>query len=153
MHQNNNNGVMFLRIEDTDQERGIEGGVGMIIESLKIFNIQIDEGPFGPDHSDVGNYGPYIQSHRKDIYHVFAKHFIAQGLAYPCWMSTEEIDAIRKQQQDNKLIPGIYGTYSKWRDASFDQQKEMISQGNVFVVRFRSPADMARRVVVKDVIR
>lgn len=152
-HQNNNKGVIFLRVEDTDQERGIEGGIKLIVDGLKKFNIQFDEGPLGENESDIGQYGPYIQSHRKQLYHTVAKHFVANGNAYPCRMSTEEIDAVRKQQQDNKKIPGIYGEYSKWRDASFDDQKKMIESGMPFVIRFRSHADLTKRVTVSDVIR
>ena len=152
-HQNNNNGIVFLRIEDTDQERYLEGGIDLIINGLKNFHIQFDEGPLGDGNSDVGNFGPYIQSHRKYLYHVVAKHFIEHGFAYPCWMSPEEMDGVRKQQQDNKLIPGIYGQYSKWRDASFDDQKKMIESGTPFVIRFRSHGDLTKRVTVSDVIR
>ncbi len=94
-----------------------------------------------------------MQSKRKDLYEIFVKHFVAQGLAYPCWMSSEELDAVRKQQQDNKQIPGMYGSYSKWRDASFDEQKKMIESGAPFVVRLRSHGDITKRVVVKDLIK
>ena len=125
----------------------------MIVQGLNTFGIQIDEGPIGKDCADVGNYGPYIQSQRKDLYNVFAKHFVAQGWAYPCWLSTEEIDEIRKNQQANKQIPGIYGSFSKWRDASFDEQKTMIATGATPVIRFRSHGDVGKRVTVTDLIR
>ena len=100
--------MFFLRIEDTDKEREVENGKQMIVDGLKSFGIQIDEGPIGDDQSDIGAYGPYIQSARKWLYEIFVKHFVANGRAYPCRMTPEELDAVRKQQQDNKQIPGIY---------------------------------------------
>lgn len=153
VHQNNKNWVFFLRIEDTDKEREVENGKAMIVDGLKSFGIQIDEGPIGDNFNDVGQYGPYIQSARKWLYEIFVKHFVAKGWAYPCRMTPEELDAVRKQQQDNKQIPGIYGQYSKRRDASFDEQKKMIESGAPFVVRLRSPWDTTKRIVVKDLIK
>lgn len=125
----------------------------MIVAGLNTFGIKIDEGPIGENLADVGEYGPYVQSKRKHLYDVFAKHFVAQGRAYPCRLSTEEIDEIRKNQQANKQIPGIYASFSKRRDASFDEQKKMIESGATPVIRFRSHGDTQKRVTVNDLIR
>ncbi len=105
MHQSGQNGVFFVRIEDTDQKREMEGGVAQIINGLKQFGISIDEGRIGPDFTDVGAYGPYVQSERKDIYRTFVKHLVAEGKAYPCWMSEEEIESTRNMQQAAKKVP------------------------------------------------
>lgn len=153
VHQDNKNGIFFLRIEDTDQEREVENGKEMIIDGLQTFWIQINEWPLGADFADVGNYWPYIQSHRKNLYEIFVKHFVANGRAYPCRMSPEETEAVRKEQQNNKQIPGIYGKYSKRRDASFDDQKKMIDSWTKPVIRLRSHGDTTKRVVVKDLIK
>ena len=70
------NGVFMLRIEDTDDKREIEDGVGTIVRGMKKFDLGVDEGPIGPDFSDVGNYGPYAQSERVPFYHVFVKELL-----------------------------------------------------------------------------
>ena len=152
-HQWWENGIFFLRIEDTDQKRQVAWACDLIINGLKRFGIQIDEGPIWPSNAAVGQYGPYVQSERKDIYAVFVKHFVAAWLAYPCWMSESEIEATRTMQQAAKKVPGIYGHYSKWRDASFETQQEMIASGAPFVIRFKATAHLGDKVVVKDVIK
>ncbi len=153
VHQSGQNGVFFVRIEDTDQKREVEGWVAQIINGLSQFGIQIDEGRIGKDFSDVGNYGPYVQSERKEIYHAFVKHLIAAGNAYPCWMSEEEIEATRNMQQAAKKVPGIYGHYSKRREASFDAQRDMIASGVPFVVRLRAPAQLGDKIILQDLIK
>lgn len=152
-HQGWKHGVFFLRIEDTDQKRQIEWWIDLIIQWLKWFGIQIDEGPLGDNNTDVGSYGPYIQSHRKDLYTVFVKHAVAQWFAYPCWMSEADIEATRTMQQAAKKIPGIYGQYAKRRDASWEDQKQMIESGSPFVIRRRASAQPTDKVVVKDLIK
>lgn len=153
VHQAWQNGVMCLRIEDTDQKRQADGAIDLILDWLKGFGIQIDEWPIGPNNTDVGNYWPYIQSQRKDLYHVFVKHAVAQWFAYPCWMTEEEIESVRNMQQAAKKIPGIYGQYSKRREASFDAQREMIATGAPFVIRFKSTAQLGDKVVISDIIK
>ena len=96
---NQNGGVYILRIEDTDKTREVEGGVNLIVQGLKIFGINFDEGMFG-DGLMVGNYGPYMQSKRLDIYKVYAKDMVAKGNAYPCFISEEELEEIRKKQEE-----------------------------------------------------
>ncbi len=153
VHQGWQNGVFFLRIEDTDQKREVPGAVDLIISAFKTFGIAIDEWPIGEHNNDIGSYGPYTQSQRKDIYRTFVKYFVAQGLAYPCWMSEEEIEATRNMQQASKKVPGIYGHYSKWRDASLETQQEMIASGAPFVIRFKATAQQGDKVVMHDIIR
>lgn len=87
-------GVFFLRIEDTDQKREVENGVTGIIQSLKDFGLMPDEGMIS-ETEEIGNYGPYKQSLRKDIYQAYAKHLIEQGKAYPCFCSPETLEEIR----------------------------------------------------------
>ncbi|HCB51020.1 TPA: hypothetical protein DEP21_00240 [Patescibacteria group bacterium] len=108
---------------------------------LKIFgqyDLKISEGPIGQNGSDIGNYGPYTQSQRKDLYEVFVKHLIQQGLAYPCWMSESEIESTREQQMKLKITPGIYGNYSLWRNKTPEEIASKIQENPNFVIRFRS---------------
>jgi glutamyl-tRNA synthetase len=148
-----NNGTFILRIEDTDQKREVEGTVDLIIDGMKTFGIQIDEWPLGDKNSDVGNYWPYKQSQRKEIYNVFAKYLLENGLAYPCWMTSEELESIRNQQTKSKVTPGIYGNYSVRRNKSPEEIIEKLKIDKNFILRFRSPGDMTKRVVFEDVIR
>ncbi len=149
-----NNGTFFLRIEDTDQKREIAWAVNLIIEGMKTFGIQIDEGPLWEHATDVGNYGPYTQSHRKNIYQVFAKYLLENGLAYPCWMTPEELETIRDQQTKTKVTPGIYGNYSVRRNKSPDEILEQLQKSpEGYVLRFRSPGEVTRRVVFEDIIK
>ena len=148
-----NKGTFFLRIEDTDQKREVEGGINKIISWLRYFGIQIDEWPIGEKNKDIGNYWPYTQSQRKNTYNIFAKYLIEQWLAYPCWMTEEELIAIREQQTKAKVTPGIYGRYSLRRDKSPEEIMAQIQVNKEFVIRFRSPGDASKRMVFEDVIK
>ncbi len=148
-----NGGTFFLRIEDTDQKREVEGTVTMIINYMKKFGIQIDEWPIGENYVDVGAYWPYTQSQRKDIYKVFAKYLLENGLAYPCWMTPEELETIREQQTKTKVTPGIYGNYSVRRNKSPEEILTKITSDKNYVIRFRSPGELGKRIVFEDVIK
>ncbi len=145
-------GVMLLRIEDTDQKRLVENGVSKIIEDLKSFNITFDEGATGEEEY-IGNYGPYVQSKRKDIYQAFAKYLIERDLAYPCFMSEEELEEIRKGQEEAKARIGVYGKYAKYRDITIEEALEKINNGEKYIIRFKSPGNFDNKVVVDDAIR
>ena len=108
------NGIFYLRIEDTDQERKVENGIIGITTDLKNFGIDIDEGAIS-ETEEKGSYGPYVQSNRKEIYHTFIKHFIEEGMAYPCFCSKEELEEIRSAQEKRKDRIGYYGRYAKSR--------------------------------------
>ncbi len=130
------NGIFYLRIEDTDQKRLVEGAVDSIIRSLEFFNIDFDEGV--TKDSEVGEYGPYTQSKRRDIYQAFAKDLIEKGLAYPCFLTEDEIQSIREKQEKEKILPGIYGEFAKYRDINYEEAKKLIDGGREFVIRFKS---------------
>lgn len=133
-HQSN--GVFYLRIEDTDEKRRVEGAVEAIITSLHYFGLNFDEG--ASDQEDQGSYGPYYQSNRGEIYQCYAKSLVQKGLAYPCFLSEEEVAGIRAAQEANKENPGIYGSYAAHRDLTSDQIQERIGQGENFVIRLKS---------------
>lgn len=143
----------LLRIEDTDQKREIPGAVDLIIDGLRFFGIEIDEGPLWENNKDIGNYGPYTQSQRKHIYQVFAKTLVEQWLAYPCWMSEEELETIRTQQTALKVTPGIYGNYSLWRNKTPEEIFQKLQEDQNFVLRFRSHGDLSQRCIFDDVIK
>lgn len=147
-------GTFFLRIEDTDQKREVAGVVDLIINYMKVFGIQIDEWPIWENNADIGDYWPYTQSQRKNIYKVFAKHLIENGLAYPCWMTPEELETIRENQTKTKVTPGIYGNYSVRRNKTPEEIMEKLQQvPDNFVLRFRSPGELGKRIVFEDVIK
>jgi len=139
-------GVFFLRIEDTDEKRYVDGAVDAIISSLAFFGIDFDEGP------KDGAYGPYYQSERTDIYQSFAKRMIALGQAYPCFLTEDEIAGIRKEQEKGKETPGIYGKWAVNRDISFEQAKTNISSGIPYVIRLKSKGGSGQ-IHVEDGIR
>ena len=146
------NGVFILRIEDTDQKREIENGINQIVESLKDFGIVPDEGMISENES-IGNYGPYKQSERKDIYQAYAKSLIEKGLAYPCFCSPEEIEEIRKKQEEAKIRPGYYGVWAKCRTMPIDEVAEKIKNGEKYIIRFKSHGREDRRIKHKDLIK
>ena len=148
-------GTFFLRIEDTDQKREVEGAVSLLIRGLKYFGIEFDEGPIGENGEDVGNYGPYTQSKRGEYYKIFIKNLIERGLAYPCWMTEDELNEIREKQMAQKKLPGIYGEYSKYRAYTPDQLIAAYHEnGDTFpVIRFRSPGDLEKKILFTDELR
>ena len=143
-------GVFYLRIEDTDNKREVEGAVETVINAMAYFGVHFDEG--ATSEGDNGSYGPYRQRQRKDIYHVFAKLLTERGLAYPCFMTAEEIEAVREQQTARKENPGVYGKYAKCRDLSFDEVKANIEAGREWVLRFRGE-ETGGTIAVEDAIR
>ena len=145
-------GVFFLRIEDTDQKREIENGITDIVSSLKDFGIEEDEGMVN-ETEGKGNYGPYKQSLRGEIYRSYAKHMIELGKAYPCFCSQEEVDEIRKKQEAAKVRPGYYGVWAKCRNLTVEEMAEKIKAGEKYIIRFKSPGREDRKIKHKDVIK
>ena len=145
-------GVFFLRIEDTDQKREVENGVSGIVNSLKDFDIIPDEGMIS-ETEEKGNYGPYQQSKRKEIYQAYAKYMIEQGKAYPCFCSQEEIDEIRQKQEAAKIRPGYYGVWAKCRHLTLDEMAEKIKNGEKYIIRFKSQGREDRKIKHKDLIK
>ena len=148
-HQSN--GVYFFRLEDTDQKREIEGSGEELCDQLKRFGVVQNEGYFG-DHEE-GNYGPYVQSKRADIYKTCIKELIRRGRAYPCFCSSSDLDLLRQTQEANKVIPGYYGEYAKCRYLSVDEAYEKIKNGEKYVIRFKSEGNHLNYVRVHDLVR
>lgn len=144
-------GVCYLRIEDTDDKREVEGAIPMLLSALSYFGIDFDEGACA--EGEKGDYGPYHQSERSEIYKTFVKKLVSEGKAYPCFMTEEEVAEIRAKQEEEKENPGIYGKYAKHRDLSMEEILERIQQGQDYVIRFRSPGDPTKYINLKDEIR
>ena len=149
---NQTEGVFFLRIEDTDQKREVENGVENIINSLKDFGLEPDEGMIS-ETEEKGKYGPYKQSERKEIYQAYAKYMIAQGKAYPCFCTPEEGEELRKKQEAAKVRPGYYGVWAKCRHLTIEEMAEKIKSGESYIIRFKSPGREDRKIKHKDVIK
>ena len=142
------NGSFYLRIEDTDQKRMIDGGIENITSVLHDFDILPNEG-----YSFDGNYGPYQQSKRTEIYQTYIKDLIKQGLAYPCFMTEEEQNNIKEEQSINKVKIGIYGLYAVDRDLSLEEVKEKLANGEEYVIRLKSPGNANKQIEVVDCIK
>lgn len=146
------NGVFFLRVEDTDQKREVENGVKEIVTSLKDFGLEADEGMIS-DKEGKGNYGPYKQSQRKEIYQAYAKYLIEQGKAYPCFCTPEDGEEIRAKQEAAKIRPGYYGVWAKCRTVTVEDAIKRIQNGENYIIRFKSPGREDRKIQHHDVIK
>ena len=145
-------GIFFTRIEDTDKKREVKGGIENIIDGLNRFGITIDEG-FISGKEEKGNYGPYQQSKRAEIYQTYAKELIRQGLAYPCFCTAEELEVTRAKQENDNIRTGYHGEWAVCRNITFDEAKEKIDAGLPFVVRLKSPGNEKNKVVFDDMIK
>lgn len=146
-------GVTYLRIEDTDKKREIEDGVSAILEGFHTFGIEFDEGVTGFG-TESGAYGPYTQSARVELYQTIAKDLVERDLAYPCFCSSEELSALREQQEkDGALLRGYFGKYAKCRDLSDEEIEENIKLGKPYVLRFRADGDENKRITLEDMVR
>ena len=149
---NDTNGVFYIRIEDTDRERLVEDAVDVITTDLKYFEIIPDEGVIS-GNQETGNYGPYTQSNRKEIYQAFMKYLVEQGLAYPCFCSKEELDDIRNAQEKRKDRIGYYGRYAKCKKIPVSDSIDRIKNGEEFILRLKSPGDFNKKIIVNDLIK
>ncbi len=145
-------GILFLRIEDTDSKREVEGAEKNLIVTLENYGIVFDEGA-AADGGDKGAYGPYRQSQRADIYQTYGRDLVRQGKAYPCFCSPEELDAIRIEQEESKSDPGYYGRWAVWRDADFDAVKKKLSENVPFVLRLRSDGNLTNKIRFHDLVK
>lgn len=141
-------GIFYLRIEDTDQKRKVEGAVEVVHKSLKYFGVNFDEGA-----DKGGNYGPYYQRQRAKIYHAFAKDLIRRGLAYPCFCTEEDLEKTREYQTENKLLPGYYGKFAKCRNLTEEEIYENLRQKKPYVIRLKSQGNAEIKHTFKDEIK
>ena len=142
------NGVFIVRIEDTDQKRKIENGIELGINDLEHYNYKVDEHPI-----KGGNYGPYVQTGRLNIYNTVAKYLVSIGRAYPCFCSEDDLNNMREIQEKRKDRIGYYGHYAKCRNLSYDEIKEHIDNGDKWVLRLKSQGDFNKKIKFKDLIK
>ena len=145
-HQSN--GVFILRIEDTDDKRAIDNGIELILNDLEHYNYIIDEHP-----NIGGEYGPYIQTRRKEIYHIVAKYLVSIGRAYPCFCTEDDLTEMRNHQEKNKKRIGYYGKYAKCRNLTYDEIKKRIDNGDKWVLRLKSTGNFNKKIEFKDLIK
>ena len=145
-------GIFYLRIEDTDGKRTVENGVNGIIKDLKDFNIIPDEGMINETES-IGEYGPYIQSQRKEIYESYAKKLIEDGLAYPCFCTEKDLTIMREKQEHKKTRIGYYGNWAKCRNLTNEERAERIKNGEKYIIRLKSPGNFEHKVILNDLVR
>ncbi len=141
-------GVVFLRIEDTDQKREVENGIEGIIRDFNNLKISFDEDPI-----KGGKYGPYIQSERREIYQSFAKKLIIEGKAYPCFATEEELKNLREMQELNKERIGYYGSWAKYRNLSIEEAITKIKNNEPYIIRLKSPGDFNNKIILDDCIK
>ncbi len=141
-------GVCYIRIEDTDKKREVQGAATKILRSIESFGIKLDEGA-----GIGGEYGPYVQSERTAIYKTFAKELVKQGKAYPCFCTGEQLQEMRAEQEKNKDRLGYYGKFAKCRNLTLEQVKEKIQAGESFVLRFRCPYTVEQKMITHDIVR
>ena len=145
-------GVFYLRIEDTDQKREVEGAISDTIQTMHKYGMDFTEGMVD-DVTAKGSYGPYKQSERAEIYKTFAKDLISKGLAYPCFATPEELEALREEQTAKKLTPGYYGEYAKYRNLTPEEAIAKIEAGEQYIIRLKSPGNPEKRVQFSDLIK
>ncbi len=148
-HQSN--GTFYLRVEDTDAKREVEGAVELVLSAMAYFGISFDEG--ATTDGDNGSYGPYRQRQRKDIYQCFAKELVKRGLAYPCFCTEERLAEMRETQMSKKENFGYYGEWAVCRDLSYEEIEERINKGEEYVLRFRSHGNIDNTLELFDGIR
>jgi glutamyl-tRNA synthetase len=145
-------GVFYLRIEDTDQKREVEGAIDDTIATMHNFGLDFHEGMTG-DNSSKGDYGPYRQSEREEIYKTFVKDLIKRGMAYPCFCTPEALNELREKQVAQKITPGYYGEYAVCRNLSPEEAMERINKGESYIIRLKSPGNPENRVEFTDLAK
>ena len=148
----NSQGVFMLRIEDTDQKREVENGIEEIMEAFKHFEIVYNEGPISKSE-EKGEYGPYIQSQRKDIYQAYIKYMIEQDMAYPSFTTAEELETLRKEQEKRKERIGYYGRYAIDRNLTMEEVIEKVKNKEEYVFRLKSPGHFSNKRVFEDLVK
>ncbi len=148
-----NGGVFYLRIEDTDEKRKVDGAVELIIDTLRYFDIEFDEGAGFEENEETNAYGPYFQRQRVDIYHAYAKSLVAKGLAYPCFCTEEELDHVRKEQEEQKELTGYYGKYAVCRNLTIEEIEANLLAGKSYVLRLRSQGSPEKEITFVDSIK
>lgn len=145
-------GVFYLRLEDTDTKREVEGSAKDVLEGLEAYRLTPVEG-LSKNGESIGNYGPYRQSEREKIYKICAKELVRKGLAYPCFCTSDDLDKLRSMQEKEKIRPGYYGQFARCRNNSVDEMIERVERGDKYIVRLRSGGSHLKKTAYTDKIR
>lgn len=145
-------GIFYIRVEDTDQKREIEGSIKALLEEMKIFGVEPMEGVIS-DIEEIGAYGPYKQSERENIYKICAKHLVLSGFAYPCFCNSEDLEKLRASQEKDKVRPGYYGNFARCRNNSIEDMIARIKEGEKYILRFKSPGSHMKKIAFVDKVR
>ncbi len=145
-------GVFYLRIEDTDKKREVDGAIDAALAGLAAFGVVPNEGMTGQE-TEKGAYGPYKQSKRADIYACYAKKLVEEGRAYPCFCTEEELAGIRARQEAEGANPGYYGKWAVWREKDLPAIEQALSEGKPYVLRLRSLGDENKKIFVNDLVK
>lgn len=157
-------GVFYLRIEDTDAKREVPGAAEGLITTLERYGIHFDEGAIlGPDGkvTDIGDYGPYKQSLRAHLYHVFAKKLVAEGKAYPVFTTEEELEALKQTDKKTEIKNVDWEAEAAARKAEMLSHREFtmadveanLAAGNPWVLRLLSDGDGEKKITFQDLVR
>lgn len=144
-------GIFFVRVEDTDQKRKVDGAIDIMLQGLSVYGVKADEGVVA-ENEEIGSYGPYYQSKRKEIYQTYAKSLVEQDLAYPCFCSAEDLNEIRAAQE-NESTKGYWGKWAKCRNLTFDEIEKKINEGTPFTLRLKSPGNLDKKCFFDDMIK
>ncbi len=144
-------GTMYLRIEDTDLKRKVDGAVDAVKNALRYFDIRFDEG--AEIEGAENKYGPYYQRERAEIYHAYAKELIRRGLAYPCFCTEETLSALREKQTEEKKITGYYGEYAVCRNLTEEEIYANLAAKKPYVIRLRSQGNAENKITFRDEIK
>ena len=144
-------GTMYLRIEDTDLKRKVEGAVDAVKNALRYFDIRFDEG--AEIEGATNAYGPYYQRERAEIYHAYVKDLIKRGLAYPCFCTEDELSALREKQTAEKKITGYYGEYAACRNLTEEEIYANLAAKKPYVIRLRSQGNAENKLSFRDEIK
>lgn len=145
-------GVFFLRVEDTDKKREVEGATDLIVQYLEYYGIKVDEGEISSS-LEIGKYGPYKQSERAKIYKSYVKNLVEKGLAYPCFCSHADLEEMRSMQEAQSVRPGYYKQWAKWRDKTEQEISQALEENKEFVIRFKSKGDFNKRIAINDILK
>lgn len=158
-------GVFFLRIEDTDSKREIEGAAIDQIITLARFGINFDEGAAIGENGEIvdkGDYGPYRQSRRREIYHVYAKKLVEEGKAYPVFTSDDELEALREvdkkaEVKSREWTPELEAEQKaemlRQREFTIEEVKKHLENGDKFVLRMLADGDPDKKIKFTDLIK
>lgn len=157
-------GVFFLRIEDTDGQREVKGAVQALVDTLAYYGMQYDEGVTIEENGNVsekGAYGPYKQSMRAEIYHVFAKKLVAEGKAYPCFTTEEELEEILETDKKAEIKNTDWHVAAEQKKAAMlagrnftiEEVEEHVKNGDPFVLRILADGDPEKKTKFTDLVK